>query len=370
MVTILLFILVLGALVLVHELGHFWAAKKSGCAVDEFGIGFPPRVFSIKRGDTVYSINLLPLGGFVKIRGENGDDAPDEKSFVTKSVGWKALIVSAGVLMNVAMAYVLITASLVFGVNAVVDESNAPGRFATLSNEKIRIVQVLPEGPADRAGLQVGDSVTKLDGREVSTVAPLLERFANDQGEAVTLEVLRDGQAQSIILNPAFIEDIGHAGVGVGLSHNATLSYPWYVAPWYGLTRTLTMLWLILAAFGGLFVQLFSAGGVSADVTGPIGIAVLTGEVAKLGLLPLMQFAALLSLNLAIINILPFPALDGSRLLLIIVEKFRGKQLNVQLERWAHVVGFSLLMLLMVVVTARDLRTYGSSIWQSFTNLF
>jgi regulator of sigma E protease len=370
MLTIILFILVLGALVLVHELGHFWAAKKAGCAVDEFGIGFPPRVFSIKRGDTVYSINLLPLGGFVKIRGENGDDAPDEKSFVTKSVAWKALIVSAGVLMNVAMAYVLISFTLVFGVTAVVDDTLTTSKFARLSNEAIRIVHVMPESPADQAGLQVGDVVIKLDGGTVSTVTPLLDRFSNEMGEPVVLEVQRGADTQTVEMTPSFIEDIGHSGVGVGLSHTATLSYPWYVAPWYGLTRTITMLGLILAAFGGLFAQLFTTGGVSADVTGPIGIAVLTGEVARLGLLPLMQFAALLSLNLAIINILPFPALDGSRLLLIIVEKFRGKQLNVQLERWAHVVGFSLLMLLMVVVTARDIRTYGSSIWQSLTNLF
>lgn len=368
--TILVFILVLGALVFVHEFGHFWAAKKSGCDVEEFGLGFPPRLFSIKRAETVYSINLLPLGGFVKIRGENGDDHPDERSFVTKSAAWKAFIVSAGVLMNLVAAYVLITITLVFGVEAVVTNNDSLGKFARVSDRHVSIVEVLPESPAQRAGLSTGDRIERLDGKDVVSVDELLEQFSRREGEQIELQLKRGQESVTASVTPSVIEEIGRTGVGVGLSQTATISYPWYVAPYYGLTRTATILWLILSAFAGLISQLFSRGGVSADITGPIGIAVLTGEVAKLGLIYLLQFAALLSLNLAVINILPFPALDGSRLLLIIIEKIRGKQLNVKFERWAHVLGFGLLMLLMVVVTARDIKTYGGGIWQSITSLF
>ncbi|MBI4122148.1 MAG: site-2 protease family protein [Parcubacteria group bacterium] len=370
MLTILLFVLVLGVLVLVHELGHFWAAKKSGCAVDEFGIGFPPRLFSFKRNETVYSINLLPLGGYVKIRGENGDDHPDEKSFVTKSTAWKALIVSAGVLMNVALAYVLITANLIAGVSTTVSDGENFGRFARLGEREIAIVEVLPGSPAAQADIKPGDIIRSVDQAPAETLDAVMQRFGATEAKPIALELTRGEEYLSKTIKPTRLEELGRSGVGVGLAQTAELSYPWYVAPWYGLVRTLTLLWLIIAAFGGLIAQLFSSGSVSADVTGPIGIAVLTGQVAKLGFWYLMQFAALLSLNLAIINILPFPALDGSRLLLIIIEKIRGKQLNVHLERWAHVIGFGLLMLLMVVVTARDLKTYGGGIWHAITSLF
>lgn len=368
--TILIFLAVLSLLVLVHEIGHFIAAKKSGCDVDEFGIGFPPRIFSFRRGGTLYSINLLPLGGFVKIKGENGDDSPDERSFVSKSYGWKALIVSAGVLMNVALAYILISINLVMGVPAIVGAEDQFGRFAKLEDPRVAIVEIPAESPAKQAELRTGDIIRQVNGTTPANIDAVLAHFSAD--EAVTSEVLiqRGNETLTLQVTPNYIEQIGRNGIGVGLSESATLSYPWYVAWWYGFERTALLLWLIITSFAGLIAQLLSGGKVAADVAGPVGIAVLTGEAARLGLTHLLQFMAVLSLNLAIINILPFPALDGSRLVMLTVEKLRGRKLNVRLEQWLHIIGFSLLMLLMLVVTAKDLSRYKDGIWRSITSLF
>lgn len=370
MLTILVFIAVLGLLVLVHELGHFWAAKKAGCGVDEFGIGFPPRLWSFTYKGTLYSINLFPIGGFVKIQGENGEDNPSEKSFVTKSFGWKSLIISAGVLMNVLLAYVLITGNLIAGVPTEIQPNETFDRFARVSDRAVTIVQILPESPASLAGLQAGDVIASIDGVETTNVDATIAILGNETAQALQIDYVREDARASVTVTPTMLEEIGRVGVGVGLSETATLSYPWYMAWWYGAKRTVLILWLILQAFGGMIANIFTKGSLPSDVAGPIGIAVITGEVARLGFTHLVQFAALLSLNLAIINILPLPALDGGRLFLIVLERLRGKKMKVFVEQWIHVIGFAFLIVLMLVVTARDLFTYGGGIWQSITNLF
>lgn len=370
MVTILVFIAVLGLLVLVHELGHFWAAKKAGCGVDEFGIGFPPRLWSFTYKGTLYSINLFPIGGFVKIQGENGEENPSPRSFVTKSFGWKSLIISAGVLMNVLLAYVLITGNLIIGVPTEISPNEQFDRYATLSNRAVTIVQVLPDSPAADAGLQAGDRIVAIDGVQASNVDETISVLGNAQMNALQIEYLRGDVENTVTVTPVILEELGKSGVGVGLTETATLSYPWYSAWWYGAKRTVLILWLILQAFGGMIANIFTKGSLPSDVAGPIGIAVITGEVARLGITHLVQFAALLSLNLAIINILPLPALDGGRLALIVLERLRGKKMKVFVEQWIHILGFAFLIVLMIAVTARDLFTYGGGIWQTITNLF
>jgi regulator of sigma E protease len=367
--TILIFIAVLSLLVLVNEIGHFVAAKKSGCEVEEFGIGFPPRVFSFRRGGTLYTINLLPLGGFVKIKGENGDENPDEKSFATKSYAWKSLIVSAGVLMNIALAYVLISVNLALGVPAIIGEDENFGRFARLQDQRVAIVEILDESPAKQAGLKSGDIVREIDGARPENIDAVLAHFNKEMPQAANVLIQRGDEKLTVEVTPQYLESIGRNGIGVGLSESATLSYPWYVAWFYGIERTGMLLWLIVTSFAGLIGQLLSGGSVAADVAGPVGIAVLTGEAARLGITHLLQFMAVLSLNLAIINILPFPALDGSRLLMLTIEQLRGRKFNVKIEQWLHIIGFSLLMLLMIVVTAKDINRYKEGIWRSISNL-
>lgn len=367
--TIITFIVVLAVLILVHELGHFWAAKKAGCTVEEFGIGFPPRLFAFKRGDTVYSVNIFPVGGFVKIKGENGDDAPDEKSFVAKSFGWKSLIISAGVLMNVALAYVLISSNLLFGVPVIVDGQDF-GASARLQNTKVAVIEVLPDSPAHKAGIAVGDAIVGINDTPMETVGQTIQRIADTGTDPMRIAVSRNGETEIFTVAAESIPELSRVALGVGLAETADLSYPWYTAWWYGLQRTLLTLWLIVQAFAVMIASLFRNGSPGADVAGPIGIAVLTGEVARLGWAHLVQFTALLSLNLAVINILPLPALDGGRLALIVMERLRGKKIRVNIEQWIHVVGFAFLIVLMVAVTARDLGKYGQGIWHAITQLF
>ncbi len=368
--TILVFIAVLASLVLVHEFGHFWAAKKAGCDVEEFGIGFPPRLWSFKKNETVYSINLFPVGGFVKIKGENGDENPTEKSFVKKSFGWKSLIISAGVLMNVLLAFVLITINLIIGVPTEVVPGHDYGRFAKLSNHEVMITELIKDAPAQQAGLLPGDTIVAVQGQGLTTVDAAIKQLSSSQGQPITIVYKRGEETKQVSVTPAMIAEIGHEGIGVGLSETATFSYPWYVAPFFGVARTLEIIWLIISAFAQMIGNLFAHGAVPSDVAGPIGIAVLTGQVARLGFTHLMQFAALLSLNLAVINILPLPALDGGRLAMIVYERLRGRKLKLAVEHWIHIVGFAFLILLMIAVTAKDLFTYGGGIWQSVSNFF
>ncbi len=368
--TIILFILVLGLLVLVHEFGHFYAAKKAGCYVEEFAIGFPPRLFKIQGKETVYTINALPIGGFVKIRGEDGALPDDPKSFASKSFWQKSAIILAGVGMNIALAYVFITAVLAIGIPTIVTEEVKFPSVATISDRQVQIVSVLPDSPASRVGLEPGDVLLSIDETVIQEIGEVKTAFTQIEPEETLIEYRRGEELATTRVVPENLEDIEGTGIGIALTETAMVSYPWYIAPFYGIERTLAMLWLIISAFAGLIAQLFTTGGVSADIAGPIGIAVLTGEVAKLGLVHLLQFTAVLSLNLAIINVLPFPALDGSRFVLIVLEKIRGKKLNSVFEHWVNILGFGFLMLLMVFVTAKDLSTYGGSLFEAITSVF
>lgn len=370
MFAIIVFVLVLGILILVHELGHFIAAKKAGCDVQEFGIGFPPRLFTIKRGGTTYSFNLLPIGGFVKIKGEDGGDKDDPGSFASKGAFAKSVIILAGVLMNIVLAYVFISIVLFIGVPSIDSGLQDLGRFAKVSDKNVRIMQVIEASPAALSGIEPGDRVMSVNGQNITIVTQLQEVVKKNPDQQLELQIKRKEEIKSFYITPQLLADIDSVGIGVGLSESAIVSYPWYIAPFVGFTRTFEILWLIIVAFKDLFVQLVSTGEVGADVAGPIGIAVLTAEVADLGFVHILQFTALLSLNLAIINALPFPALDGSRILFILIEKIRRKKMRINTERWVHVIGFGLLMLLMVAVTIQDISRYGASIWSHITSFF
>lgn len=368
--TIIIFIAVLSVLVLVHELGHFLAAKKAGCYVEKFAIGFPPKLWSIKKGETEYAINLLPLGGYVKIKGENGEESDDPRSFVNKSFAWKSLIISAGVLMNFLLGYVLITVVLIIGTPTLLNTTESLPTSAVVSDEHVQIIQILPDTPASSANLQVGDRVSSINSIPIASTQQMSDLFnAVDESE-FDLTYEREGELITTSITPVDLPDLEKKGIGVGLAEVGTVSYPWYQAPIIGFQRTVELLGLIITSFVVILRELFTSGSTQADIAGPVGIAVLTGQVAKQGITQLLQFTALLSLNLGIINILPIPALDGGRFSMIILERIRRKRLNVQLENTIHLVGFALLMLLVVLVTANDVVTYGGGILDAIKGLF
>lgn len=218
MFTALIFILVLDLLVLVHELGHFIAAKKAGCYVEEFGIGFPPRILKYKKGETLYTLNLLPLGGYVKIRGENGGNAKDPRDFTAKSFGWKFLIVSAGVLMNILLGYVLITTSLIIGIPT--DLHDLPS-YVNVKSKELVVIEVLPESPAVDAGILRGDYIKSVNQQPIDGIEGLQKSFNTDFSQSnYIVEIQRKGQVISKEVRPVYIEEADKYGIGeIGRAH-------------------------------------------------------------------------------------------------------------------------------------------------------
>lgn len=359
--TIVAFVLVLGLLVFVHELGHFVMAKRAGIKVDEFGFGFPPRVFGIKRGETIYSINLLPLGGFVKIHGEDGLDGKEIKeadkgrSFGDKPIRTRAIVLIAGVTMNLILAAFLLGFGHWIGLPTMVGDEEI---VAGAREAKVQIVQVAFDSPADQAGVQMGDTIALLkagsEEMEVEKVIQMQGFIDRHKGEEVTVVIQRGNEVLEKTMLARINPPENEGSLGVALARTAIVSQPWYKAIYLGFLDTINMTIAIVVALSGLLWQLISTGKTAIEGGGPVYIFNLTGQAAQLGFIYVLQLTAILSINLAIINILPFPALDGGRLLFLAIEKIKGTPISQNIERIAHTAGFALLILLMIAITWRD----------------
>jgi len=376
MFTLIIFFLVLGIIVLFHEFGHFITAKKSGMATPEFGFGFPPRIFGLQktksgwrfiRGNrelneedlkygTVYSLNWLPFGGFVKIKGEEGNDESSD-SFVAAKFGNKILVTVAGVLMNIVLAVLLLSVGYLIGLPESVE--GLP-KNAKIENKHLEIVQVLKNKPADAAEIKTGDVILEVGGIKEPTVTQMQNYIDSNRTQEIKIVLKRKNEILEKSVKPIVYEDTGKGGIGVGLSEVAIVKYPWYLALWEGFLSTMLYLKAIFVTFFLLVKGLFtgSAGVAAESVSGPVGIAVMTGQVARLGFAYLLQFTALLSLNLAVLNILPLPALDGGRLIFLIIGKITGKQRGLKYEQIAHSLGFLVLIGLVIFVSFKDVLSF------------
>ncbi len=381
--TIVVFVIILGLLVFVHELGHFATARKLGVKAEEFGFGFPPRICGwkkingkrifflgnkdiehIKSEDTVYSFNWIPLGGFVKIKGEDGENKSDQDSFAGKKIWKRAVILSAGVFMNVVLCAVCLMIAFSLGAPQVVDGMDTG---AVIENQKIQVVSLTAFSPAKEAGVNLGDAILKLDDQQITSIEQIQEYVSARDGQSIQLTVERYGEELTIAVVPQMVEEIKNAGLGVGLAETGIVSYPWYKAIWLGIKGTYFMAVKIIVAFALVIKNAVTGQPLGVDVAGPVGIAVMTGQVARMGFIYILQFTALLSLNLAIINFLPFPALDGGRVLFLIIEKIKGSAVNQKVEQIVHTIGFVLLMVLIIVVTGRDIykfKEFFVELWQ------
>lgn len=363
--SILLFLIVLSVLVLVHEAGHFFTARWIGAEVEEFGVGFPPRAWSRVKNGIRYSINWIPLGGFVKIRGESGEHRHDPRSFSSKPA-WKRLIVlSAGVAMNFVLAAVLLSVGYGIGLPQVVDGQTSPA--ATVREEAISIVNVAEGSAAAAAGLQLGDELVSIDGVMFASAEDARAYIQAHVDGSMEVVVKRgdDYVAQTLTATELAAAD-GAKVLGIGLIKSGIVSYPWYLAPIEGVKATVWITKEIVIAFVDLLGNLIVRQEVAVDLAGPVGIAVMTGEVARLGIAHLIQFTALLSINLAVINFIPFPALDGGRALFVVIEKLIGRPVKASVEASIHNIGFALLMILVILVTYRDLVKFGGEILSIF----
>ena len=386
LLTIITFFIVLSVLVLAHEFGHFMMARKFGVKAEEFGLGFPPRAFGVYKNNqgqwkfirgakeisdcpgTIYSINWLPLGGFVKIKGENGEGQNEADSFAGKKIWQRVFMLSAGVVMNIVLAAVLISAGFMIGLPQALDGELSAR--AHVSDKKIQIVQVMENTPAESAGLLIGDTILSIDNNNFSKYQELQDYVASNVGNKLIYKIKRGQDITETSIIPALMPEINRGGIGIAITETGIVSYPWYLAIFEGIKTTFILTWAIIVAFYELIKGLIFGQGVTADLSGPVGIATLTGQVARMGLVYLLQFTALLSINLAVINFLPFPALDGGRILFLIIEKIKRSPVKAEVEGAIHNIGFALLMLLILIVTFRDIAKFGYVFQNFFEKIF
>jgi len=349
-VSIIIFLIVLAILVLAHELGHFLLAKREGVRVEEFGFGFPPRLFSKKKGETVYSFNAIPFGGFVKMKGEDGDkeSIKDSRSFSEKSFRARAYILVAGVAFNLILAWVIISINLFIGMPT--HASLISGEDLARADKKILVVDVSLESPAKRMGLEIGDEIIGFGNIEE------FQKFVRlHQGEDIKIIYKRGGEKLSTLVYVRENPPEGEGSLGIAMNEAVSLKYSWYKAPIKALEVTTSFTYLTLKGLFSFLWNIVKGTGQFNEVIGPVGIVGATSSAAQLGFSYLLAFTALLSINLAVINILPFPALDGGRLLFMAIEKVRGKNFNEKTIGMVHTAGFGLLVFLMLLVTYKDI---------------
>ncbi|MFA6520327.1 MAG: RIP metalloprotease RseP [Candidatus Paceibacterota bacterium] len=367
--SIVIFIVILLVLVLVHEAGHFFVAKKFGIRVDEFGFGFPPKLFGIKKGETEYTFNLLPLGGFVKIFGESPDEesmnGPDaERSFINKSKWKQALVLFAGVFMNFVLAWVLFSFGFISGLPASVGGETAGYE---ISNINLVVTSVLPDSPAHDAGLKVGDKITSVSLPASSNSVNTLENpntesfkeFIVSKGAKATEKVpmsisyIRSGEENTVSIVPIKSTEKGPT-IGISMDMIGTAKLPIFKAFWAGLSLTASVTKDTTLGLFKLIGDAVVGKGDLTTVTGPVGMVGIVGDAYEFGFVYLLSFAALISVNLGIINLFPFPALDGGRLFFLLIEKIKGSRINPKFANAANMIGFIILISLMLVITYHD----------------
>lgn len=350
--TLVLFILILSLLIFVHEFGHFIVAKKSGIKVEEFGFGLPPRVFGKKVGETIYSLNLFPIGGFVRLLGEDGGvvnkhSAVDKsRLFYGKSILVRFTVLIAGVMMN------LILGTICFSV--IYLKLGIP----TKTNQ-VTIIEVVKNSPSDSAGLKVGEIIFQINGVAVSSNEQFIDQTKQAAGKAVVLLVGNEQSTRMINLVPRLEPPKGEGPLGVIITDTAMKHYPWWQTPYLvlreGMKEALSWSGNIVGSLKTMAVGLITQGRIPKDLAGPIGIYQITGQAAKAGRLAVVQFIGILSINLAVLNILPLPALDGGRIIFLVYEGITKKKVNQRLESLVNNIGMGFLLLLMALITFNDI---------------
>ncbi|NTW45483.1 MAG: RIP metalloprotease RseP [Candidatus Moranbacteria bacterium] len=381
--TLVIFIVMLGVLVLVHEYGHYFVAVRSGIRAEEFGFGFPPRLvgFYRKRGSgkwgvvlgereaetdgTVWSLNWIPFGGFVRMKGEDENARRDRDSFASKGVWTRVAVLSAGVVMNFLLAWAIVSALYVVGVpRTVTDETRA-----NASDVSVMIMSVAKSSPAEEMGLRPGDRIVAIEGESVSGLTEAKQAIDSRRGTETVISIDRSGTRMDLHGTPRSVTPENEGALGIAFAEMGIVRYPWYEAPFRGAVATWNASVSVASALFEIVRGIVLGRSGAGDVTGPIGIVYATREVADLGPAYLLQFAAILSINLAIFNILPIPALDGGRILFVLIEKFKGAPVREIVEQRFHQIGFLLLLLLMLAVTVRDVAQFRilEKVWQLIT---
>ena len=362
--SILIFIVVIVALIVVHEFGHFIVAKWSGMRVDEFGLGYPPRAMVIgKMGETEYTLNWLPFGGFVKIYGEDGKvpgDASDPRAFTARPRILQALVLVAGVAMNLLFAYVLITGALIAGTPRALSDNE----IAIAQNVELAVANVLPGSPAAQAGLLPGDVILSAeDGHNMltETTPAAFTKFISLGGsnKTITLSVRHaDGEEALLFARPIeglIASDLSRPVIGVEVATVGVVPLSFGSAIIEGVSLTWGATKMTAVGLWHFFYGIFTLSADLSQVAGPVGIAGVVGTASMQGFGYLFSIMAIISINLALINLIPIPALDGGRLLFVIIESIIRRPIKPVVAQALNGIGFVFLILLMLVVTAHDI---------------
>lgn len=360
--TIVLFFIILGSLVFVHELGHFLAAKKSGIRVDEFALGFPPKILGKKVGETVYNLNLVPFGGYVKIFGDDADvmsdlavsEADKARSFIAKPRYIQAIVLASGVLGNIVFAWILLSIGFMAGIPSSVD-----GRYATdVRDAKLTITTVLPDSPAEKAGLHSGDAITSMtEGSKQFSDSDADQAGDFIAGSKGTLSVsyARGKESGTVTVEPVVGIVEGKPAIGVALNTVGVVRFGFFRSFYEGLLMTVDLFREVAVGLFGFLKQAILGQASLSAVTGPVGIAGMVGEARVLGIVYLLSFTAFISINLAVINLLPIPALDGGRLLFLAIEGIIRRPISTKFTKVVNTAGFFILIAFMLFITYRDI---------------
>ncbi len=343
-------------LIITHELGHFLLAKKFGIKVEEFGIGYPPRLLSKKIGETVYSLNLIPFGAFVRIYGHE-KRINNPRSFSSKPIWQRAMVILGGVVSFWIIAAILLSVVAVLGVPSVIDD-NEPAKDA-----KVQILALAPSSPAESAGLKIGDVILKIKNtqeKETTKISEVQDIINKHKGEEIVLVVKRGRDIFEVSAVPRENPPPDQGPLGVSLVRTSLKHKPWYLAPWEGIKATFNLTFFILKGWISLFANLFAGKGLpqGMEVRGIVGIFDISIQAGAMGLSYFLQFIAVLSVSVAIFNALPIPALDGGWFLFLMIEAVRKKPLSEKVERGISVFFFLALIVLMVLVTIKDIMRF------------
>jgi len=376
--TIIIFFIILGVLVFIHELGHFLAAKRAGVRVDEFGFGYPPRAYKIgEKWGTVFTLNWIPFGGFVKIFGENYEEAeslelkaeskksedfskaPSSKlqplSFTQVSKKWQATILAGGVIFNILFAWFLFSFGFLIGLPTSVGNSLG----AEVKNPALIISTIVENSPAKEVGLKTGDKIKEIslsNGNKVSNLVPeSVSDFINKSSGEISIKIDRGGEILNFDVFPDAKIVEGKKVIGISMDNVGTLSLPIHKAVFEGGKTTLNIMQLTVLGISNLVKDAVKGDADMSNIAGPVGIVGLVGDASRLGFVYLITFTALISINLAIINLVPFPALDGGRILFVMIEGVIGRPINPKFAQITNTVGFALLIALMLFITYRDI---------------
>lgn len=359
--SIIIFIIILSALIFVHELGHFLVAKKSGIRVDEFAIGFPPKIFSFVKNGTKYALNLIPFGGYVKIFGEELSEESTDKnrkdSFANKSKLIQIAVLSAGVIFNVIFAWILFSISAFNGI-PIDNPEDYKTKYVEITG--VQITSLQENSPALESEIPLGSNIIYIENQDKKLALDEInpEEIQNiikeSEGDILIKARNQDGQINEFTITPRENDD-GQRAIGVGLSGSLAIYHPNIFAAIYeGLKITGFVIKETVIAFYNLIYDGLTGDGSLDNVAGPIGIVGIVDDFYQLGLIRLFEFTAFISINLAILNIMPLPALDGGRITMVIYEAITRKRINPTVANTINVLGFFLLIGLMILITVND----------------